>query len=84
MIALNEQKKFSFLESLHATAVENNRLLHKQSLNLIFSRKMPAISNFFGITIRMYYDDHAPPHFHAEYQGQTGSFDFSGRLLAGT
>ena len=28
---------------------------------------MPAISFFFGIFIRMFYDDHAPPHFHAEY-----------------
>ncbi len=26
---------------------------------------MPTISRFFGIAIRMYYDDHAPPHFHA-------------------
>ena len=29
---------------------------------------MPTISEFFGIVIRMYYDDHAPPHFHAYYQ----------------
>ncbi len=28
---------------------------------------MPTISVFFGITIRMYFDDHNPPHFHAEY-----------------
>lgn len=28
---------------------------------------MPTISHFFGIAIRMYYDDHAPPHFHAYY-----------------
>ncbi len=28
---------------------------------------MPTISMFFGIFIRMFYDDHAPPHFHAEY-----------------
>lgn len=31
---------------------------------------MPIISVFFGIIIRMYHDDHAPPHFHAAYQGQ--------------
>jgi len=30
---------------------------------------MPAISRFFGIIIKMYYNDHAPPHFHAEYGG---------------
>jgi hypothetical protein len=28
---------------------------------------MPQISYFFGIAIYMYYTDHAPPHFHAEY-----------------
>ncbi|HUB26789.1 MAG TPA: DUF4160 domain-containing protein [Tepidisphaeraceae bacterium] len=28
---------------------------------------MPTISIFFGIAIRMYYNDHAPPHFHAYY-----------------
>lgn len=30
---------------------------------------MPEISRFYGIVIRMYYDDHQPPHFHAEYGG---------------
>jgi len=28
---------------------------------------MPEISRFFGIVIKMYYEDHPPPHFHAEY-----------------
>jgi hypothetical protein len=28
---------------------------------------MPEISRFFGIVIKMYFDDHAPPHFYAEY-----------------
>jgi hypothetical protein len=28
---------------------------------------MPEISRFFGIIIRMYFDDHPPPHFHAIY-----------------
>jgi hypothetical protein len=28
---------------------------------------MPEISRFFGITVYMFYDDHAPPHFHARY-----------------
>ncbi len=31
---------------------------------------MPEISRFFGIVIAMYYDDHAPPHFHVRYGGQ--------------
>jgi hypothetical protein len=28
---------------------------------------MPEISRFFGIIIRMYFNDHIPPHFHADY-----------------
>jgi len=28
---------------------------------------MPEISRFFGIIIALYYNDHAPPHFHARY-----------------
>lgn len=28
---------------------------------------MPEISRFYGIVIKMYFDDHQPPHFHAEY-----------------
>lgn len=31
---------------------------------------MPEISRFFGIVIRMYFDDHDPPHFHATYEGR--------------
>jgi hypothetical protein len=29
----------------------------------------PRISPFYGIDIEMYFDDHAPPHFHARYSG---------------
>lgn len=28
---------------------------------------MPCVSQFFGLMIYMYFNDHAPPHFHAEY-----------------
>ncbi len=28
---------------------------------------MPEICRFYGIIIRMYYDEHNPPHFHAQY-----------------
>ena len=28
---------------------------------------MPEISRFFGIIVVMFYNDHAPPHFHARY-----------------
>ncbi|MDQ7029186.1 MAG: DUF4160 domain-containing protein [Ardenticatenia bacterium] len=28
---------------------------------------MPEICRFFGISIKMYFGDHPPPHFHGEY-----------------
>lgn len=28
---------------------------------------MPVICRFYGILIKMFFDDHNPPHFHAEY-----------------
>jgi hypothetical protein len=28
---------------------------------------VPEISRFFGIVIKMFFDDHNPPHFHAFY-----------------
>jgi hypothetical protein len=31
---------------------------------------MPEISRFYGIVIRMFFDDHHPAHFHAAYGGQ--------------
>ena len=36
---------------------------------------MPAISFFFGIFIRMFFDDHPPPHFHAEYNEHKAIID---------
>jgi hypothetical protein len=30
---------------------------------------MPTVAYFYGIAIRMYFLDHAPPHFHAVYGG---------------
>jgi hypothetical protein len=44
---------------------------------------MPEISRFFGIIIRMFYDEHEPPHFHADYQGNKAVFDFCGNVLKG-
>ena len=44
---------------------------------------MPIISKFFGIIIRMYYDEHNPPHVHAEYQNDKAVFDFSGNITRG-
>lgn len=36
---------------------------------------MPIISRFFGIIIRMFFNEHAPPHFHAEYAEYRGVID---------
>jgi hypothetical protein len=44
---------------------------------------MPIVSVFFGIVIRMYYDEHNPPHLHAEYQGSKALLDFRGNVLKG-
>lgn len=44
---------------------------------------MPTLSMFFGIIIRMFVDDHNPPHFHASYQGFNAAFDLDGNLLEG-
>lgn len=30
---------------------------------------MPEISRFYGIVVRMYFDDHAPPHVHVIHGG---------------
>ena len=30
---------------------------------------MPRVSEFFGISIYIYFRDHPPPHFHARYAG---------------
>ncbi len=44
---------------------------------------MPEVSRFFGIIIRMFYDEHNPSHFHAEYSGRKAVFDFKGNILKG-
>lgn len=28
---------------------------------------MPEISRFYGIVVRLFFGEHVPPHFHAEY-----------------
>jgi hypothetical protein len=45
---------------------------------------MPRISEFFGIAIYMYPNDHNPPHFHARYAGEDGVFEIASlQLIAG-
>jgi len=47
---------------------------------------VPEISRFYGIVVRMYFEDHNPPHVHCEYSGQEALVDirdgtpFSGQL----
>ena len=36
---------------------------------------MPEISLFCGIRVTMFYSDHNPPHFHAEYGGYKALID---------
>ena len=54
----------------------NNPTLRCDVWRFKWSRKvgdgacMPIISTFFGITVRMYFADHGPPHVHVDYQGQ--------------
>ena len=42
---------------------------------------MPEISRFFGIIIRMFFDDHNPPHFHAEFQEHKALIDIQNACL---
>lgn len=45
---------------------------------------MPILSVFFGIIVRMWHDDHPPPHIHVEYQGFEALVDVrTGRFVRG-
>jgi hypothetical protein len=45
---------------------------------------VPEISRFFGIIILMYYDEHAPPHFHARYGSDKAAIEITSlRVLEG-
>ena len=47
---------------------------------------MPRISAFYGIVIRMYWNerDHPVAHFHAEYASHLASIGLNGAILGGT
>jgi hypothetical protein len=45
--------------------------------------KVPEICRFFGIIIRMFFDDHGPPHIHVEYQSYKAVFDLKGNITRG-
>lgn len=42
---------------------------------------MPTISLFYGIFIRMYYNDQAPPHFHSRYGESDATIDTETRQV---
>ena len=45
---------------------------------------MPEICRFYGIVIKIYFDDHNPPHFHAEYGSDEALVDIGSlALIAG-
>jgi hypothetical protein len=44
---------------------------------------MPQISFFLGIIIRMFFNDHNPPHFHAVYAEYEGLIDINKLELIG-
>ena len=45
---------------------------------------MPEISRFLGIVIKMFFEDHAPPHFHAVYGNYEAAFSIhSLKMLEG-
>lgn len=43
---------------------------------------MPTISMFYGMLIQMYWDDHAPPHFHALYGDHQATIDIRGLCIS--
>jgi Domain of unknown function (DUF4160) len=42
---------------------------------------MPTISIFWGVIFQMYWNDHAPPHFHAKYGEYSISIDINNLKL---
>lgn len=42
---------------------------------------MPEISRFFGISIKMFFGDHVPPHFHAEYGEFKAQVNIKSRVI---
>ncbi len=42
---------------------------------------MPELCRFYGIIIKMYFDDHNPPHFHAEYGSEQALLEINSLAL---
>ena len=46
---------------------------------------MPTVAWFYGIAVAMYYNDHNPPHFHAQYGQSRAVIGIAdGQMLAGS
>ena len=46
---------------------------------------MPELCRFYGIIIKMFWEDHPPPHFHASYGNQEALINiFTGEIIAGS
>lgn len=46
---------------------------------------MPVISEFFGMIVSMYWNDHNPPHFHVRYGGDKAIFNIAtGKKIKGS
>src|SRR5262245_50269341 len=76
-------------ESLHrALAATKGQPVHVNDaeswLEIRQRGDMPEISRFYGIVITMYYLDHARPHFHARFGGQSISVEIDGDGLSGS
>lgn len=44
---------------------------------------MPELSRFFSVKILMHWNEHNPPHFHAEYGEYSASISLDGDVLRG-
>lgn len=42
---------------------------------------MPTISSFYGLIIQMFFQDHAPPHFHVRYGEYKATIDIQKMVL---
>src|SRR5688572_32619071 len=46
--------------------------------------EVPRISEFYGVLVAMYHNEHSPPHFHASYGGREAAVSFDGTVLRGS
>ena len=61
------QQAFGQLATGVVAGEDEEDALHRCAM--IAPTSMPRISEFFGIVVRMFYNDHLPAHFHADYGG---------------